>query len=241
MPGYGPYMSSNNPGTVAAVEHPYDPYGYGSAGHSYPTKKDPADGAPYYGGYPGYTQPTAAEEAPYYTGYPGYTQPKAAKEAPYYTGYPGYTQPKAAKETPYYAGYPGYTQLVAVGTSDPGYIVMGQPDATIKPAYPQYPREYYPVDSTSAGSGQYVNPYAPKPVVSPAAPAAAKTPLAGYCSVKITFSVCSLVGRTETFHYLKQKYEAPGNLPVLDITAKREDKSFFAKRAECSCKTVSCI
>lgn len=238
-------MGGSDPGMIVPIEHPSTLYGYQpghqpASGFSYSPKGASGSQAPLISG-------DAAGMTPYYQGHPSYIQPQTTKDAPYYSGYPRATQPGNAATGPYPRGYPDHTQLVAVGTSDPGHIVMETP------SNPTYAAPYLPTVPTTDPTGQYVQPYGPKPVAPavpagsavpavPAVPAASVAPaekeaLVGYCSVKIAFSVCSLVGRAETFHYLKQKYEAPGNLPVLDITAKKEDKSYFAAKAGCFCKT----
>lgn len=226
-------MGGSDPGMIVPIEHPSTLYGYQpgyqpASGFSYPPKGALGSQAPLISG-------DAAGIKPYYQGHPSYIQPQTAKDAPYYSGYPRATQPAYTAAAPYPRGYPDNTQLVAVGTSDPGHIVMETP------SNPTYTAPYRPTVPKTDPTGQYAQPSGPKPIApavpaSPVAPAE-KEALVGYCSVKIAFSVCSLVGRTETFHYLKQKYEAPGNLPVLDITAKKEDKSYFAAKAGCLCKT----
>lgn len=159
--------------------------------------------------------------------YPSFPNPEtivaSGAEKPVYGGY--HTGYLAGYPTAYSTIYPtadaselpaGYTIPVPLPTAhDPGTIV---PATRPTPSYPA------PVLPT---------------IPPPASPSPApQTPLPGDCKVAIAFSVCSLVGKVETFHYLKQKYEAPGTLPALDVKAKKHDSTQFAGRDECACKTA---
>eukprot|EP00803_Ostreobium_quekettii_P010322 evm.model.scf_5195.1 EVM.evm.TU.scf_5195.1 scf_5195:222-1499(-) len=54
----------------------------------------------------------------------------------------------------------------------------------------------------------------------------------------MNFTVCSTVGRTETYYNLKKKYEAPGHLPKLNIIAKKHERGgYFVGEAGCNCRT----